>query len=431
MHRLLDAVYLLALLLLSPWLWWRRTFTGRYRQGLRERLCGLQADVPAGAVWFHAVSLGEVHVLRTLVAAFRQRWPGRAVVVSSTTETGLAEARKCFAELTVFPFPFDFSWAVRATLKRVRPAMVVLAESELWPNFVLAAKRARVPLAVVNARMSPRSFGRYHLLGPVVRWLFAGLDAAGVQTEEYAAHFLQLGTVPGRVRVTGNIKYDGARTDRRDEKTRALGERFGVAAGDLVWVAGSTLAPEEEVVLDAYRRLRQAHANLRLFLAPRQPDRFEAVARLLEKSGLAFVRRSQAGATGGRGDVVLLDSTGELAALWGLAHLAFVGGSLDGRRGGQNMIEPAGYGAAVTFGPHVWNFKEPARRLVEVGGAYQVRDAAELFAVSQRLLGDAEERRAAGAAARAFVLAQQGATGRTLDLLGEVLEAQQAAERAA
>jgi 3-deoxy-D-manno-octulosonic-acid transferase len=458
MSRLLDAVYCLALLLLSPWLLWRRWRTGRYRNEMGDKLRGLSRDIPTGAVWFHAVSVGEVHVLRQLVGAFRKRHPDRACVISSTTDTGLAEARKCFDDLEVFAFPFDFSWAVERTLRRVRPALIVLCESELWPNFIRAAKAMHVPVAVVNARMSPRSLGRYRLLGPAVRWLFGSLDLAAVQTEEYAANLLALGGVPGQVVVTGSIKYDGALMDRENPRTLALRELFGVTGDDLIWVAGSTLAPEEEIVLRIYRRVREAHRGLRLFVVPRQPDRFDEVARLLEKSRLEFVRRSalspasadiapqsykpdaQARDTSapslarracGQHPVVLVDTIGELGPLWGLADVAFVGGSLDGRRGGQNMIEPAAFGAAVTFGPHVWNFKEPARRLVEVGGAYQASSAGELEEIVCRLLGDAAERRAAGKAARAFVLAQQGATERTLELLDQLLVGRGEAERAA
>jgi 3-deoxy-D-manno-octulosonic-acid transferase len=436
MHRLLDAVYLAALLILSPWLLWRWWRTRRYREGLRDKLLGLARAVPAGPVWFHGVSVGEIHLLRQLVGAFRKRHPGRACVVSSTTDTGLGEAKRVFPDLLTFPFPFDFSWAVERTMRRVRPALIVLAESELWPNFVLAAKRLHIPLAVVNGRMSPRSFGRYRLLGPLVRWLFARLDLAAMQEEEYAAGVLSLGCVPGQVAVTGNIKYDGAITDPGNPRTLDLRALFAVTEADLVLVAGSTQAPEEEVILGIYRRARETPANLRLFLVPRQRDRFDEVAALLEKSGLPFVRRSRLPIAEGQvpaegKPIVLVDTIGELGPLWGLADVAFVGGSLDGRRGGQNMIEPAGFGAAVVFGPHVWNFKEPARRLTEVGGAYQAAHAEELEEVIRRLLADAGERRAAGQAARAFVLAQQGATGRTLDLLDKLLVASAAKEQAA
>ncbi len=427
MRHLLDVLYLVALLLLSPWLLYRAWRTRRYRDGLRDKLLGLSRELPPGAVWFHGVSVGEVHLLRQLVAAYRQRHPGRQVVVSATTDTGLEEARKHFAELDVFPFPFDFSWAVDRTLARVRPILIVLAESELWPNFLLTAKRQGIPVAVVNGRMSPRSLARYRRLAPLVRPLFGSLDLLAMQSEEYAANVLSLGGTPGRVVVTGNVKYDGALTDRGNERTVALRTLLHVGDGELVWVAGSTQAPEEEIVLDIYRRAREKHPTLRLFLVPRHRDRFDEVAQLIERQGLAVARRS-AGSTAS--PLVLVDTMGDLGALWGLADVAFVGGSLDGKRGGQNMIEPAGFGAAVTFGPHVWNFKEPARRLAEVGGAYQAGSAAELEEIVGRLLADPQERRAAGQAARAFVLAQQGATARTLDLLDRLL-AHAGAEQAA
>lgn len=429
MRRCLDLVYLAALLLLSPWLLFRAWRTGRYRQGLRDKLCGVTGDVPPDGVWFHGVSVGEIHVLRQLVPAFRQAHPHRPVVVSATTDTGLAEARRLFPDLTVIPFPFDFSRAVERTMRTVRPALIVLGESELWPNFLLTARRLKIPVAVVNGRMSPRSLGRYRLIGGLVRRLFAGLDLIAVQEDEYAAAMLALGGVPGRVVVTGNIKYDGAATDRDNPRTRTMRDRFAIDAKRLVWVVGSTQPPEEEVALAIYRKAREKHPGLRLFLVPRQPDRFDEVAGLIEREKVPFVRRSRLGDDPSDAPVVLVDTIGELGALWGLADVAFVGGSLDGKRGGQNMIEPAAYGAAVTFGPHVWNFRQTARRLVEVGGAYQVANAAELEQVTLRLLADAEERRAAGRQARAFVLRQQGATRRTVELLGRLLPA--ATERAA
>lgn len=429
MRWLLDAVYLVALLLLSPWLAWRAWRTKRYRQGLRDKLCGFRGDAPAGAVWFHAVSLGEMKVLGQLVPAFRQRHPDRPVVVSSTTDTGLEEARKLFGDLAVFPYPFDFSWAVEGTLRTLRPALIVLCESELWPNFLATAKRLGVPVALVNGRMSPRSLARYSKLAPLVRGLFARLDVVGVQGDEYAAAMLSLGATPGRVRVTGNIKYDGALTDRDNPRSEELRRLFEVREGELIWVAGSLQPAEEEVALAVWEKVKAKLPSLRMFVVPRQRERFDEVAKRMEAKKIAFVRRSQM-THPGRADVVLLDTIGELGALWALADVSFVGGSLDGQRGGQSMIEPAAFGTAVTFGPHVWNFRETARRLVECGGACQVKDAAELEATTLRLLDDKAERRAMGEQARRFVLAQQGATRRTLELLDGVL-APTAADRAA
>jgi 3-deoxy-D-manno-octulosonic-acid transferase len=429
MPWLLNAVYLLALLLLSPWLLWRALRTGRYRKGLKAKLLGLPFPFPPGAVWFHGVSVGEVHLLRQLIAAFRRRNPNRVCVISASTDTGLEEARKCFPDLAVFAFPFDFSWAVRRSLRAIAPSLVVLAEGEIWPNFLFACRRLGVPVAVVNGRMSPRSRRRYERLAWLARPLFHNLDLLAVQTPEYAAAVRALGAPPERVHVTGNVKYDGVNTDRGHPRTAEMRRLLHVEADNLVWIAGSTQAPEEEIAVGIYQRLRADFPSLRLFLVPRQKDRFDEVARLLERSGLAFARRSAG--TGLDAPVVLVDTIGELGALWGLADVAFVGGSLDGRRGGQNMIEPAACGSAVIFGPHVWNFADAATRLLEAGGACQVPDGGVLEGVVRRLLGDREERERRGAAARDFVLSQQGATERTVALLEDLLRRQGAAPRAA
>jgi len=322
----------------------------------------------------------------------------------------------------VFFWPLDFSWAVRRALRRVRPSLVVLAEGELWPNFLLAAKARGLPVAVVNGRMSPRSTRRYRRLGALARPLFAAADLVLAQNEEYAANYRALGAHADRVHVTGSVKFDGVEARRDNPRTEALRQLLHVGPADLVWIAGSTQAPEEEIALGIFRRARADFPNLRLFLVPRQRERFEEVAALLRRSGVPFVRRSEVtGLSGVREPVVLVDTIGELGALWGLADVAFVGGSLDGRRGGQNMIEPAAYGAAVVFGPHVWNFRDIAARLVEAGAAAQVAGAAALEAAVRRLLADAEERRRMGVAARDFVHRQQGATERTVALLGRLV----------
>jgi 3-deoxy-D-manno-octulosonic-acid transferase len=307
-------------------------------------------------------------------------------------------------------------------LVRVRPNLVVLAEGELWPNFLSAARKRGVAVAVVNGRMSPRSFRRYQHFGRLVRRNLAAVDLFAVQTHEYAALLRALGADPQRVHVTDSMKYDGVTTDRNNPRTQALRHLFRVETSDLVWVAGSTQAPEEAIVLEIFRRARAVYPNLRLFLVPRQKERFDEVAALLQRVGEPFRRRSTlATPVDDRHAVILVDTIGELGAVWGLAQLAFVGGSLDGRRGGQNMIEPAAYGAAVLFGPHVWNFQETAARLIAAGGAIQVSDMAGLETAVVRLLGDGGERRRLAQAARALVQRQQGATQRTVDGLDRLL----------
>jgi 3-deoxy-D-manno-octulosonic-acid transferase len=298
----------------------------------------------------------------------------------------------------------------------------------LLPNFLLAARRYGVPVAVINGRMSPRSGARYRRLRWLTGPLFDCISLYAAQTEEYAGAVRSLGAAPERVHVTGSVKYDGCTSDRHNPRTEVLRQLLDVKADDLVWVAGSTMAPEEEIVIGVYQRAREAHPNLRLFLAPRQKDRFNEAAETLRRAGVPFVRRTTLnGPLTDRNAVVLVDTIGELGALWGLADVAFVGGSLDGRRGGQNMIEPAAYGAAVVFGPHVWNFKEPAARLIEFAAARQVKDADELELAVHRLLADANERARMGAAARAFVQKQQGATEQTVRLFGELLSRRRAA----
>jgi 3-deoxy-D-manno-octulosonic-acid transferase len=421
MHWILNFVYLVVLAVLSPWLLYRALRTGRYQRGLRDKLSGLRKSPASDAVWFHGVSVGEIHLLRQLIAAFRRRYPGVPCVLSTTTDTGFDEARRCFPDLFVFHYPFDFSWSVRRTLCVLAPRLIVLAEAELWPNFLMAARHQSVPVAVINGRMSPRSLRRYQMVKPLARWLFGQVDLLLMQTEHYARAVRILGVPPERVAVTGNIKFDGVLTERQNPRTSYLRDMLKVKDDELIWVAGSTQAPEEEIVLPIWHKLHKKYPQLRLFLVPRHKERFEEVAELLTTSGVDFARRSR-GADLAR-PVVLVDTMGELGPLWGLADVAYVGGSLDGRRGGQNMIEPAAFGAAVVFGPHVWNFADTAARLLEAYAAYQVADAEQLETTVRMLLEDGEERRRLGVAARDFVVRQQGATEKTVALLGELMDA--------
>ncbi len=424
MSLLLDAVYLVLITLLSPWLAIKALTTGKYRRGMWQRLTGMAAHTSehgSGTVLFHGVSVGEIHLLRTLVAAFRQRFPNHRCVISSTTDTGFDEACRIFPELEVIRFPLDFSWSVKRVLRRIKPSLIVLAECELWPNFLLAARREGVPVTVINARISPRSFRRYRRIRFAARWMFGMVARFAVQTQAYSDNLQLLGVPAERLAVTGSVKYDGATGDRSNPRTAALRGLLGISPGELVWVAGSTQAPEEEIALAVFRRLQTEFPTLRLILVPRQKDRFDDVAQTLKRSGATFARRSEL-TTATTAPIVLVDTIGELNAVWGLANVAFVGGSLDGKRGGQNMIEPAAYGAAVVFGPHVWNFRDAAARLIEARAAIQISDAAELEAVVRQLFDDPDTRRDLGDNARRLVRDQQGATIRTVELLAQMLE---------
>lgn len=426
MRWILNILYLLALTVLSPWLVWRAAKTGRYRRDLIAKLRGTTSwpshrsarTAQQPVVWFHGVSVGEIHLLATVVTAFRKRHPEAHCVISSTTDSGLAEARARFPDCTVISWPFDFSWAVANTLNTIDPDLVVLAEAELWPNFLAATRSRKIPVAVINARLSPRSFARYRRVAGLARWLlFRNVQRIAAQSSETANRFEQLGV--SAVRVTGSVKYDGAMGQRDTPKGRELKR---LLRAPLLLVAGSTHAPEERILLDAYRQLRERFPGLHLLLVPRHPDRFTEVAVLIESSGLPYVRRSRLiDPPAELPPVILLDTVGELGAAWGLADVGFVGGTLDGRRGGQSMIEPAGYGVPTVFGPHLWNFRDAARRLIEAGGAMMIREAAELVPALTSLLEDESKRLVMGTAAQHLVRAQQGATERTLNLLEELL----------
>jgi 3-deoxy-D-manno-octulosonic-acid transferase len=426
MRFLIDLIYLLALLLLSPWLVYKAFTTGKYRAGLTTKLFGCVV-VPSTShprAWFHGVSVGEVHLLRQVITAFRQRHPDWDCVVSTTTDTGLAEARKAFPDLPAFFYPFDFSWAVRRAIRAVDPTLVVLAEGDLWPNFLRAARSHGATIVVVNGRLSPRSTSRHLRLRWLTRSLWRSLDLIVAQNHEYADNYRKLGVEPRRIVVCGSVKFDGVAVDRHSERVEQMRQLLAIEPSDRVWICGSTQAPEEEVALEVYRRLMGEILVLRLIIVPRQKDRFDEVAHLLQKSGLPFVRRSSLrGPISNREAIVLVDTIGELSAIWGLAEVAFVGGSLDGKRGGQNMIEPAAYGAAVVFGPHVWNFRDIAARLVQASAAVQVADANELEPTIRSLFNDPERRESMGEAARLFVKEQQGATLATMTAIDRVLKA--------
>jgi 3-deoxy-D-manno-octulosonic-acid transferase len=422
----LDALYALALCAFAPLVLWQYLRKGKARRGIWQRICGpfrfKNTSMPQGAVWFHGVSVGEVHLLRTIVAEFKSRHPQLPIVVSATTDTGLAEAEKFFGKDLVFRCPFDFSWAVANAMDSLRPNMIVLAESELWPNFLTAAKARRIPVVVVNARVSPRSFARLRRVRSLVASWMRTITCVAAQTGEYAHQYSKLGVPSERIRVTGSAKYDGVQSDRNNENTQTLRQQLNIQETDIVWVAGSTSAPEEEIILRVYQKLEKENSRLRLIIVPRQSDRFEEVAEILVLSGESFVRRSRLPAIVPASSIILIDTIGELRAAWGLATVAFVGGSMDGQRGGQNMIEPAAYGAAVIFGVHTWNFRETVSRLIEAKAAIQVRSEAELEATLRQLLQSPEVRETMGMAASHLVRTQQGATARTVDILGDVLE---------
>ncbi|MBX7167210.1 MAG: 3-deoxy-D-manno-octulosonic acid transferase [Pirellulales bacterium] len=432
MPYLLNLVYLLLLVAAAPLLAWRAVRLGKYRQGLSARCWGAAPRVAGAAprVWWHAVSVGEVNQLAPVLAEYRRQFPDWQHAISTTTATGYELARKKYADLPVFYSPLDFTWATRRAMAQVRPDLLVLTELELWPNLIDAARRHGARVAIINGRLSERSFRGYRRVRPLVARVLRHIDLIAAQNEEYAERFLQLGAPAVRLYRTGSIKFDGARTDRANPQTQALAELAGITPDDRVFLAGSTQAPEEEIALRVFAELTAIYPRLRMVLVPRHPERFDEVARLLDANGLTWQRRTRlmpGSSPGAAARILLVDAIGELAAWWGTAHIAFVGGSL-GQRGGQNMIEPAGYGAAVCFGPNTRNFRDIVAQLLAADAARVVQDERQLAAFVRRALDDPSWATALGQRAQRFVVAQAGATRSTVDLLGQLFPAGAAAK---
>jgi 3-deoxy-D-manno-octulosonic-acid transferase len=426
---LLNVVYLAVIAVCSPLIVWQSYRTGKYREGFREKFLGAvpRRDGKATCVWLHAVSVGEVNLLATLLRELRAAHPDWQYVVSTTSRAGYELARKKYADLTVFYCPLDFSWAVRNAMRRVRPTILILAELELWPNLIAAAKAHGARVAIINGRLSDHSFPGYRRIRPIVARVLRQIDLIAAQTEESAQRFRALGAPAACVRVTGSLKYDGAQTDCNNPRTVAMRRLAGIADDDIVFLAGSTQEPEEQYAIEIYRRLAPQHPRLRLILVPRHPERFDAVAKLLDASGLRWQRRSESASQppalpGVNARIMLVDTIGELGAWWGTSTIAFVGGSF-GSRGGQNMIEPAAYGAAVSFGPNTRNFRDIVAALLAAEAAVVVQDADELEAFVHRCLDEPAYAAALGNRAQALVCSQLGATVRAAALLESLLAA--------
>ncbi len=419
MHLLLYNCGLAAAFLVAlPYFLYKGSVTGKYFASFRERLGRLPANLNPDrreTIWVHAVSVGEVLAARPLLARLKARFPERRLVLSTTTTTGQALARRHLTGIVdaLFYAPFDWPPVVRRVLEVVRPTLLVLVETELWPNLIHQAHRRGTRIAVVNGRISPRSFPRYRLVRRLLRPVLAEIDLLLMQAEPHAERAVAIGAPAERVRVPGNLKYDGLGDGQvTPESERLLAERPGP-----LWVAGSTVEGEETLVLTAFREMRAVFPAARLLLAPRHPERFEAVPALIAAAGFSGTRRTSLGAEGWReGDVLLLDTLGELASLYPAADVVFVGGSLV-PKGGHNVLEAAVSGKAVVVGPHMENFQEIAREFLGEGALVQIAGAESLGAETVALLRDDERRQRIGKQAQALVERNRGAVERTLEAL--------------
>jgi len=416
------AVYLAAPLISLVMLW--RGFGDRsYWSNFAERF-GFGERLPPGSVWVHAVSVGEVQASAALVTTLRERYPGIPVVVTTLTPTGATRAKTLFKDLAhVRYIPFDLPGSVRRFFNRVQPRAAVIFETELWPNLYHQCGRRRIPLVLASARISSRSVGRYRRLGSLFRDALARGVVVAAQGEGDADRFKSLGADPERTHVTGNIKFDFSVPHDIGERGRRLREFY--APQRPMWVAGSTHAGEEEIILEAQRIVRGTHPRALLVLVPRHPPRFDEVAYALQRAGIRFVRRSQrlgekAGAAAGLAEVLLVDTLGELLEFYAAADVAFVGGSLV-PIGGHNLLEPAALGLPILTGPHTANSADIAQLLIARGAADVVHNADELGDRVAMLLSDPDERDRIGALGRDSVDSNRGALGKLLGLIEPLL----------
>jgi 3-deoxy-D-manno-octulosonic-acid transferase len=427
MGLLLDFAYLVTCIVGAPWLVYRLCTPGR-----RDLLLRFGVGLPEAAsrsIWLHGSSAGEVSVLRPLVAVLERDHPGTPLVITAFTATGLATARKLYARHRVVPLPFDFSFLVTRYLRRFDPRLLVVAESEFWPNLIGVASTRGVPIALVNGKMSAKSF-RVHLRTHLVPRVLRKLDLLAVQTDEHAERLRGLGVDPPRVHVTGNMKYDLTHVAAGAERASELRHSLGFESSDVVIIGGSLHEREDEALLDAYAAAAETCLEAALIVVPRYPADAPDVMQRAQARGYTCALKTtvDAGAAPapGRGGVLVVDTVGDLGKLYAIADLAFVGGSLYFRganKGGHNLMEPAILGVPVLFGPYNFSFKETVDDLLAARAGRLVRDAAELTTAVVALVSDRDGRRDLGQRARQVVLAGQGATERNYALLARWLDA--------
>ncbi|MDR2762739.1 MAG: 3-deoxy-D-manno-octulosonic acid transferase [Planctomycetaceae bacterium] len=454
---LLNILYIFILLLYSPILIYCALYYGKYRSGFKEKFWGRiikrhkivsEGNTNEYVVWFHAVSVGEVKLLKPLLRLIQERRPNWRCVISTTSRTGMEIAKQNYSNnWHVFYCPLDFSWSVEKAMQRLQPDLLVLTEQEFWPNLIDAAKRHNAKLAVINGRFGESGYKRYLWIRPFIASMLRKIDIIAVQSETYAGWFHRLGASTETIHITGSMKFDGVNFDRNNTETSQLYELAGVSPDDIVFVAGSTQAPEESFAIECYNNLKSDFPNLRLIIVPRHEERFEEAARLLESTSILWERRSSLNGSKKNNNEIfdnkinnktnnkindsiiegnstnkfirpralLVDKIGELGAWWGLASIAFVGGSI-GKRGGQNMIEPAAYGTAICFGPNTKNFRDIVDLLLRANGAKVVHDQRELEIFVRKCLESRQFANELGVNAQNLVKEQLGATERTYNL---------------
>lgn len=424
MRWLVNLAYALGAVLYLPVLIYQMIRQGKNRRGWRERfghIARRQSDSPC--VWIHAVSVGEMNATRQLTA----RWKDMDFVVSSTTDTGWSRGRQLYPDRQVFRYPLDFSWVVGRALDRIRPSLIVLMELEVWYNLVTMAARRGIPVVVVNGRLTERSLRRFSLVRPIVKRMFSSLSYVCAQDVTIGNRFAAAGVPADRIEVIGSLKWDTADTSGGVEGASALAGTMGIDCDRPLLVCGSTGPGEEEIMLDAYAKLREREPTLQLAIVPRKPERFDEVAALIQSRGLACVRRSHQPdgaaaqvAAANPQPVFLGDTMGELRKFYWLATCTFVGRSLV-PMGGSDVMEVAALGKPIVVGPHTDNFAEPVAELLAADALTVVKSADGFVEAASNIVSQPDTADRMGQQARSVVIANQGATERTINALNRIL----------
>ena len=419
MYILYNIILIVLTVLLSPIILFKLITVPKYRGGISQKLGRVRKKVKrvirgTRPIWVHAVSVGEVMAAHPLIRELKKKYPGRKLILSTVTVTGNYTARQRVPEAdAVFFFPFDYPWIVRKVIRRINPVIVLVAETELWPNFFRELTRAGIPSAVINGRISGSSYKNYLKFKSFFRQVFGQVTLFCMQSGEDAARVKDIGAPAERVMVTGNLKFD--------QKIPAIqATPVSLRAGSKVITAGSTHRGEEAALLEVFRRLREKFSELVLIIAPRHPERFDEVEGLVNRAGYDCQRRTRM--TGAVKDILLLDTIGELRSFYGICDIAFVGGSLV-KVGGHNLLEPAAMKKPVIFSRYMFNFKEISEALMSAGGGILVKDKQELYVQADKLLSDKNYSQQIGNRAFTVIEANSGAAKRTIDavsgLIGE------------
>jgi 3-deoxy-D-manno-octulosonic-acid transferase len=413
MHFIYTLLFMAGIIAVSPYylLQFRR-----YQPTLADRFGYLKLPQLRRSIWIHAVSVGEVKAVERLIEKLRVQYPSHPIVVSTTTTTGQQVARERVDIIDhTFYFPLDLPMCVRRVLDRLQPEMVIIAETEIWPNFLRACRQRSVPVMMVNGRISDKSFARYRLIRGWLRRVLADYTMIGMQSEMDRRRIEEMGGDPNKVAVTGNLKYDVVGNERQLDPLLAK----VLTLWRPVWIAASTMAGEDESILAAFTELRARHPDLKLIIAPRHPDRFSTVETLAKNLALRCTRRTALNGNPIAADVLVLDTIGELSAVFQFANVVFMGGTL-APTGGHNVLEPARHRKPIVFGPHMENFRDIARVFIEGRAAIQIAHSNELAGAIGRILSNPELAAELGSNAGNVIAQNTGATERVLRFLQPV-----------